>query len=59
MHPIEDQEEVEQKKKDRILSIQAKVQSVVAPKLAEEALSEAVLSAPVSTESDGMGVSIT
>ena len=39
MHPEEDPAMAEAAKKNRILSIQDKVHSVVAPKLAEEALS--------------------
>ena len=56
MHPEEDPAVAEKAKKDRLLTIQDKVHSVVAPKLAEEALSQAVLSAPAT---EGMGVSIT
>ena len=59
MHPEEDPAVAETEKKNRILSIQAKVHSVVAPKLAEEALSQAVLSTTPAAENEGMGVSIT
>lgn len=58
MHPEEDPTVAENAQKNRILSIQEKVHSVVAPKLAEEALSQAVLSS-APAESEGMGVSIT